>query len=69
MAGLSCTLCTSVPFVLLLHQAVYLIRGGESKVILGQVDLPVSSSKFKSKDIKKKVIISWMSPISLTSKF
>ena len=39
-------------------QAGYLIRGGESEAILGQVDLPIPSSIFKSKDIKKKVIIS-----------
>jgi len=47
------------------HQAGYLISGGEGNVILGQVDQPIPSSIFKSKDIKKTFIVLWTSLLSL----
>jgi hypothetical protein len=55
---------TEWAFFKFLHQAGYLIRAGESKVILGQVDLRVLFSTFKSRDIKKKLMFFWMSLFS-----
>jgi len=57
---------TERTFFKLLHQVGYLIRGGESKVILGQVDLPVPSPIFKFKDIKKKLMVLLTSLLSRT---